>query len=226
MATQVYSNGKFVLFNNGWVSQINKAYLYTNTGVQVDAQDVTFAYNAGDQSIRPTADIIFDVSGGTNDVSYVEIGQFIEGVDPAPALFTPYYRRDFASLYDFINTGTLTIDAFTLTLSNSYLTTVGKEKLWTAGFESITWAKLYTSGDSLIDTKTTSFTTSNSTYNLICDADIIFDVTGGTTNVSYATLGYTDGTPVILYNRPLPTTYSFPTTGTLKIDSWTINISW
>ena len=225
MATQVYNQGKFVLFNNGWTPQINYAILYTNTGTQVDVQEVTFAYNSGDQSIRPSANIVFDVAGGTDDVSYVEIGRFVEGIDPAPDIFTPYYRRDFASLYDFTNTGTLTIDAFTLTLSNSYLTTVGKEKLWTSGFEGITWAKLYKTGDVLVDTQNTTFTANSGSYNLICDADIIFDVPSGATGVSYVTLGYTDGSPVVLYNRALPTTYNFPTAGTLKIDSWVINVS-
>ena len=60
-----------------------------------------------------------------------------------------------------------------------------------------------------------------------CDADIIFDVTGGTTGVYYCQLGYNDGSDKFVYKRlfPSPAPYSFTTTGTLKIDSWSFEVA-
>lgn len=219
-------DGKYTLFKYGWIgpSGIAKIRLYDATDTLVDTQDVTFAYNAGDQSIRPTADVVFDVPAGTNDVSYVELWSWESPVPPT-VIEAKLYIKVLPALYDFTTAGTLTIDSFVLTLSGTYLTTAGKQKLWVDGWDDvITWAKLYSGGTSLVDTQTTSFTASVSTGVLSCDADIIFDVTGGTNFVDTVELGYTDGTDIVVYDRTLSSTYNFATTGTLTLDSWSITV--
>lgn len=219
MATAVTTSGKYNLFKNGWITKINSIRLYTSTNVLVDTQSVTFAYNSGDQSIRPTANIVFNVAGGTNNVSYVEIGN-------QTGLWDVLYTKDLPELYSFSTAGTLTIDSFILTLSSSFLLTQGKADLWQNGWESkITTAKLYTSGDVLVDTNDIAFTANISTGAFPMTGTEVFDVAGGTNNVNYITLGYNDGTDKVLYKRIFITNYSFPTTGTLTVSAWSITVA-
>lgn len=220
MATQVYTSGKYTLFKDGWTSRINQIRLYTNTNTLVNTQSVTFAYNSGDQSIRPSANIVFNVAGGTNNVAYVIIGRETGGI------FTEYYSKDLPELYSFSTAGTLTIDSFILTLSSSFLLTQGKADLWQSGWESkITTAKLYTSGDALVDTNDIAFTANVSTGAFPMTGTEVFDVAGGTNNVNYITLGYNDGTDKVLYKRTFISNYNFPTAGTLTVSSWSITVA-
>lgn len=219
MATALTTSGKYNLFENGWTTKINSIKLYTSTNVLVDTQSVTFAYNSGDQSIRPTANIVFNVASGTNNVSYVEIGN-------QTALWDAYYTKDLPELYSFSTAGTLTIDSFILTLSSSFLLTQGKADLWQSGWRSkITTAKLYTSTDVLVDTNDIAFTANISTGAFPMTGTEVFDVAGGTNNVNYITLGYNDGTDKVLYKRTFITNYNFPTTGTLTVSAWSITVA-
>lgn len=212
----LYTAGKTALFKYGWTPKITWARLYTDTDDLVDEQSVTFIESSG--IISPSADIVFSVAASTNDVSYIKLG-YTTGLD------FEIYRKDLDQLYDFTTAGSLTVDTFTFTIAGTYLTVQGKSDIWTQGFEEITFAKLYTSSDVLVDTQTTSFTTNTGTGALNCDADIIFDVAGGTNNVYYIQLGYNDGSDKFDYKRLLSTTYNFTTTGTLKVDSWAFTVS-
>lgn len=225
MATAVTTNGKQALFTRGWTSQINQIKLYTATGTLVDTQSVTFTYISGTQSIQPTADVVFDVAGGTNDVAYVEIGKWMDdpdGAGPAVALFTSYYSKDLPSLYDFTTTGTLTIDNFNLTLGGSYIQSAGKAALWQTGWTTlIAWGKLYQTDNTLLDTQAKTFSSSSGVLSMA--SAMVFNVGAGVSNVTYINLGYTDGTDVVFYKRTF-SAYTFVTAGTLTVSSWTITI--
>jgi len=219
MPTALTVLGKYTLFRDGWTGRINQIRLFTKTNTLVNTQSVTFAYNSGDQSIRPTANIVFNVASGTIDASYAIIGRESGGI------FTEYYSKDLPEEYDFPTAGTLTIDSFILTLSSTYLLTQGKADLWQSGWESkITTAKLYTSVDALVDTNDIAFTANISTGAFNMTGTEIFDVAGGTNNVNYITLGYNDGTDKVLYKRTFISNYSFPTTGTLTVSSWSMQV--
>lgn len=221
MATAVATLGKYELFKNGWTTRINQIRLYTSADVLVDTKSVTFAYNSGDQSIRPSANIVFNVAGGTNNVSYVVIGNLGGG-----SIWTSFYSKDLPELYSFSTAGTLTIDSFILTLSSSFLLTQGKADLWQSGWESkITTAKLYTSVDALVDTNDIAFSANIGTGAFPMTGTEVFDVAGGTNNVNYITLGYNDGTDKVLYKRTFISNYNFPTTGTLTVSAWTITVA-
>lgn len=218
MATTLYVEGKNALFRNGWTSKIEWVRLYDATNTLIDEQPVTFEYVGN--TLVPTADIVFDCPAGTNDASYVRIGY----TKPTP-LDIIFYDKDLPALYDFPTAGTLTIDSWEITLGGSHITAVGKEALFETGWENlITWGKLYTVADALVDSQNTSFETNSSTGSFICTNDIVFNVSGGTNNVTYINLGYTNGSDVVLYKRIMSPTYNFSTAGTLTVDTWTISV--
>lgn len=218
MATAVTTLGKYNLFKYGWESTINYARLYTATDTLVDTK--TIAMNYASNVLSPTADIVFNVPAGTNDVSYVVIGNLTTGT------YTSFYSKDLSALYDFTTAGTLTIDSWEISLSGTYLQTTGRQALFETGWESyITWAKAYTLGDVIVDTQSTTFTANISTGAFSPTADIVFNVSAGTNDVAYINLGYTSGTDIVFYKRIFSTYYDFVTAGTLTVDSWTISVS-
>lgn len=225
MATAVTTNGKQALFSGGWIGPINQIKLYTATGTLVDTQSVTFVYVSGTQSIQPSADVVFDVAGGTNDVAYVEIGNYLpdpDGGGPAPAVFTSFYSKDLPSLYDFSTTGTLTIDNFNLTLGGSYIQSAGKAALWQTGWTTlIAWGKLYQTDNTLLDTQAKTFSSTSGVLSMA--SALVFDVGAGVANVTYINLGYTDGSDVVFYKRTF-SAYTFVTAGTLTVNTWTITL--
>ena len=153
MATAVTTLGKHYLFFSGWTTRVVQATLYTATNSIVDTQAVTLSYNSTTNVLSPTADIVFDVEAETEDVAYVSIDGFN---DP---LYYPIYTKDLPSLYDFTTAGTLTIDSWDITFGGTHLLDAGKDLLVTVGLTTkITWAKLYTSADALLDTQNVTFT--------------------------------------------------------------------
>ena len=221
MATAVSTKGKYLLFKEGWVTPVVKAFLFTTTGSQVDSVDVTLSYNSTTNVLSPTADLVFDVEAETEDVAYVTLNHLVSS-DPV-LLYDTIYTKDLPSLYDFTTAGTLTIDSWDITFGGTHLLDAGKDLLVTVGLTTkITWAKLYTSADALLDTQNVTFTSSSGTGIMSPTADIVFNVASGT--ASYITLGFTDGTDVVCYKRTLSSTYTFATAGTLTVDTWSITI--
>jgi len=217
MATFITNEGKYNLFKSGWKSKVVKAYLYDADDTLINSQDVTMVMSGNTMVLSEP--IVFDVASGANDVSYVVIGDFVG------SLLVPYYQKDLPALYDFPTAGTLTINTWVFSIGGIYTTTTGKTELLNNGWESkIEWAKLYTTGNVLVNTQSTTFATNSSTGAFNCSADIVFPVTGGTTNVSYISLGYTNGSDVVLYQRTMSPTYNYPTEGTLRVDDWSITI--
>jgi hypothetical protein len=217
--TRVTQLGRKELFDDGWTANVTWARLYTNLDVLVDEQPLTLTYDSGLDILKPTADIVFDVGAGTDDVAYVSFGYTIPAQEPAPAFDFELYFKVLPSLYDFITDGTLTIDSWDITFSGTYLLLAGRQVLIPTGFTSkITTAKLYSSTNALLDTQSVTFVTDNQTGVMSPNADIIFDVDSGI--ASRIKLYNTGGTE--LYNRTLNTTYTFTTKGTLTVDAWNI----
>jgi hypothetical protein len=217
MATLVTSYGKNALFTAGWTTAIVRARLYTNLDALVDTQTIAMAYNSSTDTLSPTADIVFAVGAGVNDVAYVEIG-FIDG----GSLWVGFYSKDLPSLYDFSTAGTLTIDSWAITFGGTSLTVAGKDVLVPSGFTStVVSAKLYNASDVLLDTQSVTLTSSAGTGIMSPTADIVFNVaTGG---VAYYITLVTSGA-VAVYKRILSTSYTFTTAGTLTVDAWSITI--
>lgn len=210
--TGIGTLGKYELFHNGWTTRMTWAKLYTSADVLVDEQTVALSWNGTNKLMEIVADVVFDVAGGTNDVSYV-----IFGTGTAPDIV--FYTEVFAVLYDFATAGTLTLDSARFTLSSSYITDLGKEELSTAGWETIVTAKLYAAGAVLLDTQTVAFSTAT-TGIMTADAAIVFDVAD---NTAYAVDLLNVGAEA-LYYRVLPVTAEFVTPGTLTISSWAMTI--
>ena len=214
------ADGKLVLFNNGWSTQITKAYLYTSSNVLVNTQNVTFTYSGG--YLQPSADIVFSVAAGTTNVAYVEIG-YVSG------LFVPFYREDLSTTYNFPTAGTLTIDSWQINIAGVSLEAAGKEALFTTGWNtSITKAKLYTSGNVLVNTQTVDFDTvsisGGTDYDFEVDSPIVFSVSTATSNITYVTL--TNNSDTVFYTRTLssPAPYNFVTAGSLTISTWVMTL--
>ena len=217
MATAVSEIGAYNLFYGGWTSSVAQAKLYTNLDVLVDTQAITLNYASSQMQV--SADIVFSVAAGTNDVSYVEIGYTSPAYEQIPESWMDFYSKDLALLYDFATAGTLTIDSFNISVTGDYLQAAGRDELCQYGFDSkVTWAKLYTSADALLDTQSVTLETSIAG---VCSptADIVFTVTSGTGY--YVALGY--GTTV-MYKRLLGAGYTFTTPGTLTVSSWEMTI--
>jgi len=214
MATIVPNIGKYDLFTTGWTSKVTWAKLFTNLDVEVDEQSCTLEYVGG--ALSPTADIVFDVGASTDDVAYIMIG-YTSGTDVA------VYIKDLPSLYDFTTAGTLTIDTWTISIGGTHILTAGKEIMAEQGFTSIiTWAKLYTSANELLDSENVTLS-ANGQGIMQPTADIVFNVATGKV-ANYITLGYTPSSDVVCYKRVLSSSYTFTTAGTLTVDSWTITI--
>lgn len=217
MATAVSTAGKHELFTYGWTTRVAWAKLYTNLDVLVDTQAVTLTYNAG--VMTPSADIVFSVASGTNDCSYVEIGYTSGG-----SVEIVLYTKDLPQLYDFATAGTLTIDSWEISVGGTGLQTTGRDELCTEGWTSnITWVKLYTSGDVLLDTQNATFASNAGTGIMSPSGVITFNVAGSQT-AAYAMIGYTDGTDKGLFKKIFSSPYAFATAGTLKVNSWEITI--
>ena len=221
--TAVTTYGSYLMFNDGWVGNVNYARLYTSADVLVDTQIITMSHTAGTTTMQPSADIVFDVDAGTSNVSYVVIGKYTAPIGEFPALYDDSYTRVFTSTYDFETDGTLTIDTFSITVSSAYLSADGRDELYTNGFEVITSAKLTTALSAELNTQSTSFTANSSAGKLTPDANIVFDVAEGTeaTAAKYIEL-YKSST--LLYTRELATTYTFATAGTLTVTGWEMSI--
>jgi len=210
MATAVTELGSYELFNSGWESKIAWARLYTNLDVLVDEQACSFTYSGS--TLNPTADIVFDVGAGVNDVAYI-----ILGYTTGTPLDIEMYSKDLPALYDFTTAGTLTVDSWAITLGGTSLTADGRPVLAQDGFVStIVSAKLYNASDTLLDTQSVTMSASPSTGVMSPTADIVFDVaTGGV--AYYITLCNTGGTE--LYKRIIGS-YTFATAGKLTVDAW------
>jgi hypothetical protein len=219
MATFTTTDGKILLFSNGWTnsSGIRQAKLYTSGNVLVDTQSISFTYNSQFGTIFATADVIFNVPSGTNNVAYIKLFETVTNKE--------IYSKDLPALYDFATAGTLTVDSWVFTLSSTRLLIDGKSALWQTGLESVvTWAKLYTSTNVLVNTQNVDFLVNDVTGQFEGNVNIIFNVPSGTNNINYVVLGYTSGTDVQLYKRIFSSNYNFATAGTLTISSWVIYI--
>lgn len=218
--TAITTAGKYRMFKTGWKNYANKIKLYTDLGTLVDTQTVTFSYNSTNKTIEPTADVVFDVSSGTNDVSYVELIYDDTSTD------TVLYTKELPALYDFPTAGTLTIDNWAIGITSSDVTDNGKSALLQLGWENrINRAILYTTTNTQVDVNTVSFTANAGTGALNASATIVFDVSAGTSNVSKVTLGYTPETIISeYYTKAFSTTYSFTNAGTLSVSGFTISL--
>ena len=224
----ITAEGKSKLFNSGWTSNITKAYLYTSSDVLVNTQDVTFTYSGG--YLQPSADIVFSVAAGVTNVAKVQIGYtFTNPLPPNQTLFASLYEEALDTTYNFATAGTLTIDSWQINIAGTSLVAAGKEALFTTGWgTAITKAKLYTSGNVLVNTQTVDFDvvsySGGTDYKLEVDAPIVFSVSTTTSNITYITLTKTDDT--VLYSRtlPSPAPYNFTTPGTLTVPTWVITI--
>ena len=214
MADTIYDSGKTTLFNNGWTSKITWARLYTDAGVLVNQQAVTFVYAT--DKIQPNADIVFSVSSAVNDVSYITLG-FTSGLDSI------LYRKDLDALYDFSTAGTMTVDTFTISLSGTPLQPDGREALFTTGWNTIiTKIRINNSGGA-IDTKACDFDV-NASYNFALDAQINLEVPASTNSINNAQLLNADDDVFWSKTLPSPAPYTFTTAGELRVKTWVISI--
>lgn len=213
MPTGTTPTGKTKLFQTGWVTPINHIRLYTTAGAFVDGKSTSFSFNIGDYTISTSSDVVFNVSAGVNNVSYVEIGTLISGT------FTAYYQKDLTSTYNFAISGTLTIDSFVISLSNSYIENYGKQLLWETGWTTqIDRAKLLTDTNTEVDTVSgVSFTVVSNSLTLT--GTMTFDVSAPTSNVSKVQLANSTAS---IYTRTF-TPYNYPTAGKFTVNSWVIS---
>lgn len=214
MPTGTTVTGKRQLFKVGWTTPINHIRLFTTSGSFVDGRSATFTYNSGDQTIGLSADVIFKVSAGISNISYVEIGNLTSGT------FVAYYKKDLPATYNFTIAGTLTVDSFVISMTNAYVTAYGKQKLWEIGWESlISKAVLLTDSNAEIDTVTgVSFTAVDS--GLALNGTIQFEVATPVSLVNKIMLkGSVDADSI--YTRTFGS-YNFPTYGTFEVGSWLI----
>lgn len=218
MAKVISDYGKRLLFSFGWRSRITKIRLCTSSGTIVDEQDITFIMNTETGTMHLSAPVIFNVASETSNVSQVSLGYFGE-----PGVYAMIYTEDLASTYNFTTEGTLTLNTYTFSVSGGTLE--GSNKLWNDGWvQYITWAKLYR-GETLVDTKTCSFSANVDTSNkLKLDAPLIFEVPVASVSFYCIHLGYTDaGTDKTLFEKT-GTTVSFPTAGTYTVNTWEISV--
>jgi hypothetical protein len=217
--TAITTAGKYRMFKTGWKNYANKIKLYTDLGTLVDTQTVTFSYNSTNKTIEPTADVVFDVSSGTNDVSYVELIYDDTSTD------TVLYTKELPALYDFPTAGTLTIDNWAIGITSSDVTDTGKSNLLQNGWESkLIEADLLTSSDVVVDTNVVSFTANAGTGALNASATIVFDVSAGTSNVAKIQVGDNPSLFIAYYTKSFSTTYSFTNAGTLSVSGFTISL--
>jgi|LGVE01.1.fsa_nt_gb hypothetical protein len=210
MAVQgITTEGEQELFLNGWTSIVTWAKLYTDADVEVDEQTVTLVWDGTNENMKLTADVVFDVTGGTNNVEYVKFG-YTSGSDIV------VFTEIFSTLYDFSTTGTLTLDYGYFYISGTSISTAGEEELADNGFETIVTAKLYTTGSAvLLDTQTVSFTAESGDLSL--DDSIVFDVASG---IPYSIQLFNTGGDN-LYQRVFDSAIDeFTTPGTLTVDTW------
>lgn len=214
MADTIYEVGKTDLFNNGWTSKIAWARLYTDTGVLVDQQSVTFTYVT--DHIQPTADIVFEVSSATNDISYITLG-YTSGLDAI------LYRKDLSQLYDFTTSGILTVDTFTIGLTGSSLQPDGRQALFTTGWNTtITQLRINNAGGA-VGTASCDFDVDGS-YDFALDSQVVFEVSAGTNGINNAQLLNSSNTVYWSKTLPSPAPYNFTTAGELRINTWVISI--
>ena len=214
MADTIYEVGKTDLFNNGWTSKITWARLYTDTGVLVDQQSVTFTYVT--DHIQPTADIVFEVSSATDDISYITLG-YTSGLDAI------LYRKDLSQLYDFTTSGILTVDTFTIGLTGSSLQPDGRQALFTTGWNTtITKLRINNAGGA-VGTVSCDFDVDGS-YDFALDSQVVFEVSAGTNGINNAQLLNSSNTVYWSKTLPSPAPYNFTTAGELRINTWVISI--
>ena len=219
MATAVSTLGKYQLFYGGWTSKIGWARLYDITNTLINQQSVTFSYSSATGKMTPTSTIVFTVAAETVDAAYIELGY----TSPYP-LDEIYYTKDLPALYDFPTEGTLTVNSWDITIGGTYIQIAGRDDICDNGWESlVTWVKLYTAADGLINTQSVSFTSDVNTGIFSPTANIVFEAATGDV-AYYMAFGYTSGTDVVLYKRFFSTSYTFTTAGRLTIDSWEITI--
>lgn len=217
MTTAITTLGKYHLFKSGWTTRINKINLYTDTGVLVDTQAVTFAYSGSTQKISPTAQIEFDVTAGTNDVSYVSL-IYNDGSNDIVL-----YNKSFAILYDFPTTGYLRIEAWEIGINATNSVTWDREYLFTQGWETLLdWVGAYIGqSDTLVGNGAITGVTANvSTGELECD-DTIISIPASTTGINTLTFAYLGSlsNPIVMYKVELGTSYSFTNEGTLLVEN-------
>jgi len=242
MADKLLYSG-YNLFTGGFTSNIQWIRLYTQTGVLVDEQPVTFTYQT--DKIEITADVVFEVPASTNDVSYVIVGR-----TQTPLDFL-YYRKMLDVLYDFTTAGTLTIDSFTFAVTGAPLQPDGREALFTTGWSSyITQIRINNSGGA-IDTKPATFgneiktvtgycTIPEYTSEITCinngglweteafdfelQAQVNLDVGASVSGINNAQLLNAGGDVFWSKTLPSPAPYSFTTAGELRIKTWVFSI--
>ena len=218
--TAITTAGKTQLFSTGWKDYANKIKLYKEADAvnPVDTQSVTFTYNSTTKTIEPTADIVFDVTSGTQDVSYVEL-IYDNGVTD-----TVLYTKTLDTLYDFPTAGTLTIDNWSIGISSSNITNVGKEVLLTLGWAGLDIAMVENQAETFQSTEGTSFTVTSG--ELVCDETLIFAMDAGS-SATKILIGYLGGagSPTYYYSENFTTTYSFTNAGNLSVANFKVLLS-
>lgn len=215
MITAITTLGKYHLFKSGWTTRINKINLYTDTGVLVGTQAVTFVF--GSEKISPTAQIEFEVTAGTNDVSYVSL-IYNDGSSDIVL-----YNKSFSLLYDFPTAGYLRIEAWEIGVTATNSVTWDTQYLFTMGWETtLDWVGAYIGqSDTLVGNGAITGVTANvSTGELECD-DTIISIPASTTGINTLTFAYLGSlsNPIVMYKVELGTSYSFTNEGTLLIEN-------
>lgn len=215
---QVSTKGKYELFKNGWTTIIAKAELYTENATLVDTQTVAFAYNNADNSLRPTAAIVFEVDSPVNSVAAVYITN---------AAGNTLFFRELDTYYDFPTEGTLTVESWVLTLTGNIVGS-GKSLLWTQGWESLSHyitllADATVRVASAVDK---AFTANASNGKLEMSSAITIEVPASTTGINRVSLRSAIGAVGNDYfHLALGTTYSYTNAGSFKINSFALSIT-
>jgi len=219
MADTLYDSTQ--LFRSGWTKTINRMILTTATGGTVDEKTCSFTYALGVLSLA--APVEFDVSSPTNDISYVELVQYI--ATPTEIRFS-IYRKDLTQVYDFLTSGKLTVDDIEFTLSAPQLTNAGMEALFTKGWDGeISTVRLRNTLGNTIVSQAITFGVDGGTGNLVMQ--------GGTNtlvvpaNSSFVSrIELLDGTSQLLWDRelPAPAPYSFAVESDFRLLSWEFSI--
>lgn len=214
MITAITTLGKYHLFKSGWTTRANRIKLYTDNGTLVDTKTVTFTYASNNLNLSASA--VFDVTAGTNDVSYVSL-IYNDGSNDVVL-----YNRDLGTLYDFPTAGTFTVNTWSFSISAPTSLLLDRQSLFTTGWEVMDALDFFKTDVQVAGTTYNGQLLANiSTGELVCGVNPIVNIASGNSGINRIRFGYLGGgsslTPY--YSEAPGWSYSFTNAGTLMVQN-------